>query len=214
MKTKKSSSKTAFSHSSQEQLKKIEKLFKEKDRLFHTKTPAKSTFSPKPTAASPSLKPLDDQQVLYFWKAKEFEKRNRSRRWNIMVFSVLFFLVAYGFFTDNLLMSIVFVIAGLLIYLFENKEPEIFTFGITTEGVFAQNHFYSFSLLESFWIFYHPPLKKELLLKSKKPFLPFIHIPLGDSANPVRIRNLLINFIPEEEQEEGLGEIFEQIMSA
>lgn len=148
-------------------------------------------------------------ELLINWKALDFEKKERPRNWYIAVFVILVLLVAYALFTSNLLMSILFILFGAVLYLYEKKQPQLFDFAITQEGVIAHNNLYEFDSLDSFWIFYEPGGKKILSLKSKKNYIPYIHIPLGN-INPVEVRELLLDFIPEEKQDESLIDMFER----
>ncbi len=143
------------------------------------------------------------EDFLYFWRAKEYEKKIRSQKWFIIVYLILMGLIVYSFLTNNLLMSVLFILIGVVFYLFEKKEPEEYTFGITYEGVFAEDRIYEFSSLKNFWIFYQPEGLKELSLESKKKFMPFVEIPLGN-ADPIRIRKTLIKFLPEKEHHKPL----------
>ncbi len=107
-------------------------------------------------------------------------------------------------------MAILIILFGLIFYLFETREPKIYSFGITKEGVFAQDSLYPFSSIENFWIFYEPNGIKELSLKNKKHIIPYTQIPIG-KANPSKIREILINFIPEEEREQTIFDYIERI---
>lgn len=155
--------------------------------------------------------PEDYSNILLIWEAREYEKPERHKNWPVIVFAIAFCLVVYALFTDNLLMAILFILLAVTLYLFEKKESDFHAFKITTEGILAQEDFYDFSTLESFWIFYEPSGKKILSLKSKKGFTPHIHIPLG-STDPIEIRELLLEFLPEEKQEEGLVELLERFL--
>lgn len=136
---------------------------------------------------------------LLSWEAVAFENPERHPQWKVVVFVILVSALAYGLFTDNFLFSFIAILTGLLIYLFQNKEPETFKFGITSEGVFAQDHLYEYDSLKSFWIFFEPGGRKELSLRSRKKFMPYIEIPLGE-ADPVKIHRTLRKFIKEEKQ--------------
>lgn len=193
---------------------KMQNPLENKNLDFLRPVPPKETPAPAATVQKSPDEQTGDRDdatdgFLAFWQAKEYEKIPRERNWYIFVFVSLFLLVAYALFTDNLLMAILFILAGSIVYLYEKKEPRIHDFGVTLEGVYAQNVVYEFSSLESFWIFYEPYGKKALSLKSKKSFLPYQHIPLG-SANPAEIHDALIKFLPEVEQEAGLFDALEK----
>jgi len=85
------------------------------------------------------------------------------------------------------------------------KKPREVRISITPRGVNTGYTLYEFDNLKSFWIFYDPPEVKELSLRSKKILMPYVKIPLGDK-NPVKIREMLIQYLPEKKQEESLIE--------
>lgn len=169
--------------------------------------PAPQPALPQPAETGPN--PFSSKKILYTWEAKEYEQLVRPQSWYIGVFIFFFAMVAYALFEDNLLMGILFILFGLAIYLFEKKQPRTFNFQVTPDGVIVHTHLYEFDSLDSFWIFYEPSGKKTLSLKSKKKYLPFIHIPIGQT-NPVELRQVLLDYLPEEKQEEGLLDAIER----
>ena len=148
---------------------------------------------------------------LLSWKVRQFENKPRSKKWYIWFFVVIAGLLAYGLFSDNFLLGILAILTALMFYLFEKREPQEFGFSITNEGILAQDRLYEFSSLESFWIFYEPQGRKELSLKSTKKVMPYIQVPIGD-ADPTKIRELLVDFLPEIEQEESVVDSLNQII--
>jgi len=153
----------------------------------------------------------DAPEIIFSWEARQFENVPRHRGWYAVFFIILVVLLAYGLFSDNFLLGIIVILVGLLFYLFEKRESQVFKFAITTEGVRAHNNLYEFPSLEDFWIFYEPAGRKELSLKSSKRFIPYIHLPLGD-ANPLEIREVLLPFIPEIEHEESIVDSLERFI--
>lgn len=61
---------------------------------------------------------------LLHWKTLEYQSKTRDLRHNLILFGVFFLLIAYGFFTDNLLMSILFILLGAVFYMYESKPPK------------------------------------------------------------------------------------------
>lgn len=161
-----------------------------------------------PSQKKHSLRP---KKVLLSWQAIKFESSPKTNIWYISVFLILVSLVAVGLFTDNFPLAILAILIGLILYLFEKKEAQYFKFGITTEGVFAQDSVYKFSSLQNFWLFYEPNGRQELSLKSQKEYIPYIQIPLGDT-DPSQVRLALLNFLPEIEHEEAVADSLENLI--
>lgn len=148
-------------------------------------------------------------EAIYSWKAREFEKINRHPKWYLYFYIVLFALCTYALIINNLLLSILVILFGLIFYFLEKRTPKIYSFGITKEGVFVQDTLYLFSSIENFWIFYEPNGIKELSLKNRKNILPFTQIPLGE-ADPRKIREILVNFLPEKKREQTIWDLIER----
>ena len=191
-----------FQESRKEKNQKIEKLFKPKEISEKKFLPA--------TKSTPRPEPQTTIKAIYSWKAKEFEKIHRHPNWYLYFYIILFAISIFSLFTDNLLLAILIILFGLIFYLLEKRDPKTYSFGITKEGVFAQDNLYPFSSIENFWIFYEPNGLKELSLKNKKHLLPYTQIPLGKNANPSKIKEILINFIPEEEREQNIFDYIER----
>lgn len=156
----------------------------------------------------PQIK-FDPAEMIIYWQAGKDQNLPRHRWREPIIFLVLLGLLAYGLFSDNFLLGIITILLGLLFYLFERSQEEAFFFGITLDGVFIQDKVHEFEDLEDFWIFYEPEGRKELSIKSNHWLFPFMHIPLGET-DPSQIRQILIEFLPEEKHQETWLDLVEQ----
>lgn len=154
---------------------------------------------------------LDSKDILYRWRGPEFEEYERDKKWYLVMTAILLVIVSWALYTNSPVMAITFILIGVVGYIYIGKEPRTLDFIITNDGVIAGREIYLFDNLESFWIFYEPPHTKILSLKSRGILLPYVHIPLHDE-DPVHIREILMDHIPERKQEEGLIEIFERLI--
>jgi hypothetical protein len=157
--------------------------------------------------------PRNRNSYLLSWQAHKFENFERHPWWGIILFVLLIFLLIYSLLTDNFLLSIILILAGIIVYLFEKKDPETYHFAICETGVIAHDKFYEFLDIENFWLFYEPGQlgRKELSLKTTNNFLPYVHIPLGDE-DPNNVREVLLNYIPEEPHKESFLDFLENIV--
>ncbi len=182
---------------------------KEKNEKITNLFKPKEIIEKKVSEIIPEKKSRAELEAIYSWKAREFEKIHRHPKWYLYFYIILFAFCIYALFVNNLLLSILIILFGLIFYFLERRNPRIYSFGITKEGVFAQDALYLFSSIENFWIFYEPSGIKELSLKNKKHILPFTQIPLGE-ADPRKIREILINFLPEKKREQTLWDLLER----
>lgn len=156
---------------------------------------------------------LDEHSAdeLLAWVAPEFEKQDKSRRWYLIVFFFLAIIAFYAIFKNWPIMAITFIMIGVTGYLMINRNPREIIFRITHDGIVTGNQIYEFENMQSFWIFYNPPYEKILSIHLKGSFVPFLHIPIH-SEDPVKIREVLMKFIPEIKQEKSLVDTVERIL--
>lgn len=151
------------------------------------------------------------EDVLFAWQAPEFEKYERDRKWYFVVALVLAAIVAYAIWTNSPVMAITFILIGVVGYIYIEKEPRELYFALTHDGVVAGREIYAYDNLESFWIFYEPDDLKVISLRTKSHLAPYVHIPVHDQ-DPVALREILLDFLPEEKQEPGLMEVVDRIL--
>jgi len=137
------------------------------------------------------------------WEAPEYEfhKKSPDWFWTLGIITLALFLSAV--LLHNLLFGFLILLSGFSIALFAARRPSIVPFRINAQGIHIGKKIYPYENLKCFWVDYEPPYKKELIVESKKAFMPHITIMTGE-ADPVKIRNYLLKFIKEEKIEESL----------
>jgi hypothetical protein len=152
------------------------------------------------------------EEPSFSWSAPEYEHFEKRPKWYWIMGAILVAIVVYAIATNSLLMAITFILIGMLGYVYAEREPRIIRMEIAPEGIRVDNYFYDYDDIRSFWIFYEIEHgHKNLSLHSKKTFLPYIHIPIRD-ANPIRIRETLLNYLPEIKQELTILDHLEKII--
>ena len=141
------------------------------------------------------------EEPVFSWEAHEYEYIEKHPKWYWVMGLVLLAIVVYAIITNSILMAILFILIGMLGYVYAEREPRLINMEINPDGVVADKIMYEYEDLKAFWIFYEVEAGfKVLSLHSKKTFLPHVHIPVGD-ANPILIREVLLNYLPEIRQE-------------
>ncbi len=140
------------------------------------------------------------------WEAYEYTHHERTSDWFWAVGILTVGLFAVAIIMSNYLFALFILLAGFTVMLYGAKQPRKMTFTLTHNGIQVDNKLYLYDSLKSFWIFYNPPLHKELSLETEKALVPHIRIPLDD-MDPVEVRRHLLKFLPEKRQEESLIEI-------
>jgi hypothetical protein len=149
--------------------------------------------------------------ALLHWRAPEYEKYERGKKWYLYVALVLLAIIGYAVYTDSPIMAITFVLIGVVGYIFLNRDPQTIDFAVTGDGIIAGREMYDFDAIKSFWIFYEPHDIKVVSLHTKSILMPFVHIPIHDE-DPVEIRRVLLEYIPEAKQDPSLVDTFERLI--
>lgn len=152
-----------------------------------------------------------DDDFLISWRGLEFEKNTKNQRWYFIVSLIIATIIGYAIFTDSPIMAFTFILIGVTGYLYLQKEPREINFAINHDGIIIGNEIYEFEDMESFWIFYYPPEIKILSLHMKEKILPHVHIPIY-KEDPVKIREIILQFVPEEKQEPGIVDAIERLL--
>jgi hypothetical protein len=139
------------------------------------------------------------------WRALEHNYVPKNNNWVWAVSSSALALLIAAILMRNFLLGVFAVLSALVLLLAGGKKPRKLTFSITRKGVKTGSQLHAYKNLESFWIFYKPPEKKELILSGNKIFSGRIRIPLAD-VDPNLVRKRLLEFLEEREQEESLLE--------
>lgn len=139
-------------------------------------------------------------RALLSWEAQEFHYDATSAQLLLLLGAALGLGGVIALFFANILFAIFLLIAGGLVASYAFRPPRYVRYALTPRGVAVGHRLYEFANLESFWIFYDPPVMKDLALRSKKTVMPVIRLPLGD-LDPLQLREVLLRFLPEVEQE-------------
>lgn len=150
-------------------------------------------------------------EILAEWEAWEYEHIPKDRTWFIAGGIVALGLLLFALITGNLLFAVFVLLASLVVGLYALRPPAIARCTITPDGIQIGKRIFDFDQLKSFWIFYEVSGIKELSLESKKTVMPHIRMPLG-AMDPVRVRQILVTYLPEVRQEESSADIIARIL--
>ncbi len=189
------------------------KEFFPKEGMLETTVAENKTeeFEEEDNQLPPAEQVHEIHNVLFRWSGTEHERYDVRPLTYLIAALVLSIIVVYALISDNPIMAITFILIGVAGYLYLNQEPRVVDFYVTSEGVIIDKELYEFDQIKSFWIFYEPPHSKILSLRMKKTLLPYIRIPVHDQ-DPVKIRQILLQFLPEKKQEYSLSDTLEKII--
>ncbi|MBU0707707.1 hypothetical protein KKG41_05030 [Patescibacteria group bacterium] len=152
---------------------------------------------------------IDHGKTLISWKFPEYVEHKRSKAWYIIFFVIGIGAIVYSIFTQNILFIVIIIILWTTILISTRRKPQRLRVNITEDGLEIEDKFYEYDKFNNFWIIYNPPEVKYLYVSYKSSYRPDIVIPI-ERANPVKIREALIDNVPEDtsKEEESLNESF------
>ncbi|MDD3498021.1 MAG: hypothetical protein PHH24_00760 [Candidatus Moranbacteria bacterium] len=153
----------------------------------------------------------EHSDVLIEWQGPEYEHYPKEKVWYLVASLILAAIVFYALINNSPIMAILFILIGIVGYIQLEKHPRVLDFKITHEGVMAGNELYDFDSVESFWIFYEPPHTKILSLHTDALLVPYVHIPVHQ-IDPVKLREVLMDFIPEKKQKPTMIDTIERLL--
>ena len=175
----------------------------------NTKNTKKTTPAPQPTDEMAEEMEGDDTgagdygNILALWEFPEFIKHQRGTLW-YLAFAIIFVaLLVYSYFSDNLLFAIILVIFAVLYLSSVKNEPHTVETALTEEGIFIGNKFIPYEDFQNFYIIYYPPKIKNLYFQPKGFIRQRMAIPL-ENQNPVRIREILVQYLNEDIRKEEI----------
>ncbi|MEK7631204.1 MAG: hypothetical protein AAB417_04250 [Patescibacteria group bacterium] len=145
------------------------------------------------------------------WQAPEYTHYEKTADWYWSAGVIMLALLVSSYYLESILFAFLILIGGIAVMLYGARKPEIVTFEVSGMGIRVGDRLFPFETLQSFWIFYRAGDIKELSVRSDQLLVPMIKIPLGDQ-DPIALRELLLDFMPEVAQEEPLVEVIARLL--
>jgi len=139
---------------------------------------------------------LENPKILFEWTAKTDKLSGKN-----LLLAATFALViitALVFWLKNYFGAVTIFLLYIVFYLYYGREGKEFKFALRNDGIETEEKFFFYDSLKSFRIIYQAGATKELKIISKKKLMPEISFPIG-SADPVKIREIILKFLPEKD---------------
>ncbi len=127
------------------------------------------------------------------WEMAGF--RSYPKEWLIWLIPLALIIIAFLIFTKNFLGAIVIALGAIILYFYYFKSQENIKFILDSKGITIEKTFNSFSSLDYFRF---SETQNEILIKHKKFYLPYLHLPFKDK-NKEKIKNFLLKHLEEKE---------------
>lgn len=148
-------------------------------------------------------KNFQEEKSYVYWEAPSFYYNPQKRYLSLVIVALLTGAIALLIFKYDVLVSIFLILSSAVLLLYSKQKPTKSKITVDQSGIWVDNIMYYYKDLRSFWIEYNPGGSKELSLESTKWYMPYVKI-LLNNQNPVEVRSLIINFLPEKEHENSL----------
>lgn len=138
------------------------------------------------------------------WEAPAHQHFEKTGDWFWALGIVVLSAGIAAFFFGNFLLAILILVAGGIMALLANREPEMVAYAVTSRGLRVGDRLYPYSTLEAFYIDEDHEHGPQLFARSKKLFMHLITMPIPEE-NIEDIEDILETKLPEEEIEEPIA---------
>lgn len=142
----------------------------------------------------------DDVRSVY-WEAPEHTHIEKKPDWFWLLGIVAVTAAVVAIIFNNVLFAIVIVLGAVTMGLVGNKKPLIIPYEVSTRGVRIDSTLYPYATLQSFYLDENNIVDPQLILKSKKLFVPLLIVPIPEEHADL-IDGMLAERLPEEHLEE------------
>jgi hypothetical protein len=148
---------------------------------------------------------MDGDVRSVYWEAPEHTHIEKTSDWYWILGIVAIAGSVVSIIVDNnVLFSIVILLGAMAMIIASHRTPRIIAFEVSTRGIRIGKDLYPYSTLESFCIDEENSSGPQLLVKSKKLFVPLLILPIPDEYLH-EVENMLISRLHEEHMEEPIA---------
>jgi len=138
------------------------------------------------------------------WSTLEYPIREKTTDWYWALGIMAVAGAVASYILANILFSILIILGAFTVAVYGARHPHMVEFEIDRRGIRSGATLYPHSSLTSFWVI-EGSEESKILLQSSKVFMPYIVIPLG-GENPEMVREVLLNYLKEEEHVEPFAQ--------
>ncbi len=140
---------------------------------------------------------------LISWNSFEHVHIEKNNDWYWAVGIITITAAALAFILNNIIFGIFILVGAFALVVHSSKKPDTVYCEINDRGIVINGVLYPFLTLDSFWIDAHRSPSK-IIIKSHKLFVPFIIVYI-DEVDPEKVRDILLNYIAEQEHTEPIS---------
>lgn len=139
-----------------------------------------------------------------FWEAPEHNHIEKTTDW----YWVLGIIAVAGSVTSiilgNVLFGVVIILGAMTMVITSHRKPRVIPFEVSVRGIRIEDRLYPYPTLDSYYLDEENLVNPQLIVKSKKLFVPLLIIP-APTDHVHDIERIVSARIPEEHLEEPLS---------
>lgn len=136
-----------------------------------------------------------------YWEAPEHTHKEKTSDWFWILGIIAITSAVVSIVLGNTLFAIVIILGAVTMALVGSTHPRIIPFEVSNRGIRVDDALYPYATLESFYLDEENTVDPQLILKSKKLFMPLIIAPIPAEYADL-IDSMLAARLPEEHLEE------------
>jgi hypothetical protein len=136
-----------------------------------------------------------------YWEAPEHNHIEKSSDWYWVLGIVAIAGAITSIIFHDVLFSVVIILGAMTMVIVSHRHPRTIPFEISARGVRIDSTLYPYATLESYFLDEENHINPQLILKSKKMFVPLLILPIPDEYI-TEIENFVSRRLIEEELEE------------
>ena len=139
-----------------------------------------------------------------YWEAPEHTHIEKTGDWYWILGIVAIASSVASIIFGNVLFGIVILLGATSVFITSHRKPRTIPFEVSARGVRVKDDLFPYSTLDSFFLDEENPSGPQLIVKSKKMFMPLLIIPVPDEYIDA-IEDVIAPRLREEHLEEPLS---------
>ena len=139
-----------------------------------------------------------------YWEAPEHTHIEKTADWYWMLGIIGVAGSVASIIFGNVLFGVVILLAVMTIFVTSHRTPRVIDFEVSVRGIRIEQNLYPYSTLDAFYIDEEHPAGPQLIVRSKKLFVPLLILPIPEKYID-DIEDVIAPRLPEEHIEEPLS---------
>lgn len=155
---------------------------------------------------------IHDQTKKYSWDATETEHPQKSVDWYWGLGIVIVTGIILSIVGKNYLLAVLLGLGGVLLGYSANDKPHPVSVEVSGRGIKINKDLYIYENIVSFWMYTDAQNKNQLLLVTRRAWMPKHIISLPDSFSAEELRQYLLDYVEEKETKPSTIDAFIEVI--